>query len=725
MSQQPASSSPGKIIAFVVFLPLACALAGGWQFHRAYDPALSDDLASYREAVEKVQAIRAADGPAARIRTGGGKTYAADTLLRELNEDAAYVEKLLVYEKSKLALSAVAVCLGALGALIGAWGLLAIRSLGKRALVSRDALLTGFQAGLKKIPWLIGGVGFLAAGALAFAVACEVLNLAVSGVSGRGAGKLVILGITAVIVLLVYAFRLVWKMFTASRAALERETMRLMGKSVSEREAPKVWAFVRSVAAKAGAAMPDGIVLGLDEGFFVTEHPVELRSGAPVPQGRILYLPLPYMAFMGRDEAAAVIGHELGHFTGADTEYSLRFSPIYAGAVNHLRAVAGAAADDGGIMAYVAKPSFMLGELYLDSFDRAVQHWSRRREFAADGVGAAVASSEAVALSLLRISVLAPLVRQALAECWQQGGQREGGVLARVRDLVRTHGLGDPREHLEEAQSHPTDSHPAMRRRLEAVGVDVTPALLERARDTEDSGLLRELGLEGDGRREEGTSAAMTAAASGMAPGAPLSSALEEEFSRVARDNADSVTASLKALAAQGREERAFYEGGILMFAIWGLIALLAFAASAFLTEHAYVRYGALTAGVGLSAFMLYRYRLRAKPFATFTMNGLRLPGQEELVPWTAVDDYSIMVHSTNGLTTNVEIILNMHEGYELPAAGPDRRVRFSRKKRRIAITVLNLRDRMNADTFSELLGIYWRGGLARAQLYAMRYGRG
>ena len=271
-----------------------------------------------------------------------------------------------------------------------------------------------------------------------------------------------------------------------------------MGRAVSEAEAPKVWAFVREVAQKAGAAMPAGIVLGLDESFFVTERPVELAHGSPAPSGRILYLPLPYMAFMSKDEAAAVIGHELGHFTGADTEYSLRFSSIYASAANNLRAVAMAADSENAPLGWMAKPAYMLGEFFLQSFDLAVRHWSRLREFAADAVGASVTDARSAALSLLRTAVLAPRIDEVLSEFWNKGGKLEGGILAGVRAFVREEGLPDPADHLEDVQGHPTDTHPTVRARLEALKVEATPELMARARRLDCDGLLYELGIAED-----------------------------------------------------------------------------------------------------------------------------------------------------------------------------------------------------------------------------------
>lgn len=480
------SSYRAKLVALIVLLPLALALCGAWQAWRA--ASLRAELAGYDAVLSRESALAVGsrkNGPTAGPRTG----MAQITRVSPAQEE---------YTTLGLgALSAATLTFGLSAAVIGAAGLLSIRQAGRRALRSREVLLSGFRRGLKKLPWLIGAVGLLAALALACGLGYELIHfLAYDRAGSQNSARLIAWGVIVIFLLLLYGFKLIGNIIRASRAVLDTEPMLLIGKSVSEGEAPQVWRFVRSVAKEAGTVMPDAIVLGMDQGFFVTEHPVEFSTGEAAPQGRVLYLSLPYMIYMTREEAAAVIGHELGHFTGADTEYSLFFAPIYARAVDNLNAVAEAASIGQSVfVSIVAAPARLLSEFYLNAFHLAVRHWSRERELAADRVGAAAGGSEAVALSLLRISVLAPVVDQALAECWAKGGLPEGGIMARVRQLARENGLGDPSDFLEEGQAHPTDTHPATRQRLEAVGAALTPALLARARDVRESPLLRELGL--------------------------------------------------------------------------------------------------------------------------------------------------------------------------------------------------------------------------------------
>ncbi|NGE24654.1 M48 family metalloprotease, partial [Klebsiella pneumoniae] len=130
-------------------------------------------------------------------------------------------------------------------------------------------------------------------------------------------------------------------------------------------------------------------------------HSISLNENQLI-EGKTLYFPLLYSALLNREEASAVIGHELGHFTGEDTTYSLNFAPIYAGMSHSISLVANEVQDYYSKV--IMSPSVYLGIFFLEQFDFAVSHWSRIRELETDKAGASVSSPAAVASSLLRIS---------------------------------------------------------------------------------------------------------------------------------------------------------------------------------------------------------------------------------------------------------------------------------------------------------------------------------
>ena len=575
--------------------------------------------------------------------------------------------------------------------------------------MTRAALLRAFDSGQRLLPWLL----LVSISGMACAVLCagtyEMMETVWEQIQSRGGAKLFAFGAIALAFMAYAAFRLVLRMIQTMREAFSPLPLHLMGRLTTPEEAPGLWQLVQGVARRVGAAVPDHIVVGLNEGFFVTEHPVRLSTGKEVPPGRLLYLPLPYMAFLGKDEVSAIIGHELGHFMGEDTEYSLRFSPIYASATRNLYTIDEVRSDDTGSWAWFSKPAFHLGEFFLQSFHESVQHWSRQRELAADQVGAACSSREASALALLRSSVLAPRIDQALQECWDRGDKAGGGVLERTRELVKAQGLDDASAHLDECQSHPTDSHPTTRQRVDALGVTVGPQMLAQARDAAESGLLQQLGLE----------AAPQGADEGVATGRPaaLTQVLEAEF----RSNADAQRREridfLTGIARQGQETLVVHEGGMFGLVLVALCAVGALAAAGLLSDlSAQWRTGLAVTGLLFVGLIVRTLRLRRSPLMTLDPQGMRFASLERPLPWNAIEDLQAQVYTNSGVTV-MTLTMELDAQRQQLAFTGDRR--FKLKKGKLIVSAQGVR-KMSNDAFLEKLHSYWQGGLARAELERM-----
>jgi len=390
-------------------------------------------------------------------------------------------------------LAASGLIAGLVAAGVGGLGLMRIAAMGREAMTSRETMLRSFTTGQKLLPWLIVGNGFFFLIGLVACTGFEILSRAGSGRDSRLEVGLPLMGALFALGLLVTAFRLVWKNYRATRRAFKPGPVDVLGFCISRNDAPMLWAFADEVAGKARVAMADHIVAGLDECFFVTENPVRLRSGKQLPPGRTMYLPMPYMAFMERDEAAAVLGHELAHFSGADTSYSLDFAPIRARMLGCMKALQEANEGWWGGWDWFTRPMGLLAEFFLDTFLLAERHWRRERELVADRVGASVAGARALALSLLRIGMIAPEVEAVLT--LPSGREASGGILRKVIARVGERGLGDPRAHLDDSQPHPTDTHPPTRERLATLHVAEDEALFAEAGRRGCSRLLVDLGL--------------------------------------------------------------------------------------------------------------------------------------------------------------------------------------------------------------------------------------
>ncbi len=733
-----------SLISFVVLLPLLIAALGFWEFSRE-ETSVGSLSQRQIEIVQTIQSLRdlKAKNPLATVEDETGKKYSVSLAISMFEQDLADAASFSFLNPHLLPFATMG--LGLTSALVGCFGLLSIQSMGRRARRSRADLLKSFQRGQKLLPWLLALLGFSVITGLACAIIYETLHYLPDILAAKKGAKLLIAAALAVLILIFYAFKLVWDVIKSSRAAFERSPLHLLGRSISEADAPELWRFVRQVAKKAKATMPDRIVVGLDQCFFVTENQVVLANGETLPPGRMMYLPLPYMAFMTEEETAAVIGHELGHFTGEDTEYSLRFSPIYASAVHNLRAVDTISEGNENIFDLVtSKPTLMLGEYFLSSFDHAVQHWSRIREFAADAMGASVASGRDIVSSLLRISVLEPHVNGVLRAYWERGGRETEGTstLEALRQRVREHGFNDPAEHLEQTQTHPTDSHPSLRQRMEALSIAPTAELLESACTRHDSGLLCKLGLEAGSQPEtesEGGEA--------LPLRTSITQTLETEFAQKARENQEEEVRTLRAMEAAGAETRALHEGGwwtrFLLLLMGGFFLFIAVAATAStlgklsllglgdgmavenqidfqtMITHPrgseYVILGFFLIGLFFLTWLVIIQIRRGKPVLTLNTKGILVGAPAVEIPWTAIEDYGVTELTTNYSST-LTLLLTLSESCTPPTLSGDRRVKHLKKERKIRITVPAFR-KLSSAAFAELFGRYLAAGRAREEL--------
>jgi Zn-dependent protease with chaperone function len=305
------------------------------------------------------------------------------------------------------------------------------------------------------------------------ALAVAAIYYGVGGGTGSVSGRLMLM-------LAVGALAGVWSMIRVVPRAFESAEAHVLGKPVAEDHSPDLWREVRELCAQVGTDAPDTIVAGLDPTFFVTE--VDVNSLDDRHSGRTLFVSLPLSRILTIDEFRGVIGHEMGHFKGEDTQYSQRFFPIYRGASDSLElAVAHATQGLSGLTMW---PAVAILSFFLESFAVAESTISRDRELAADGEGAAVGGVEPFATALVKAhafgGVWGPVVllmAHALSE-----GRQIANASAVFESVVQDNTGPESLSDLEEQRlPHPTDSHPPLAVRLEALGVtmdDVSDAAL-------------------------------------------------------------------------------------------------------------------------------------------------------------------------------------------------------------------------------------------------------
>lgn len=246
---------------------------------------------------------------------------------------------------------------------------------------------------------------------------------------------------------------------------------------VGKDTAPGLHAFVTGLAEKLGAQTPNNIIVGIEPNFFVTSADVRLSDSPKTLEGETLYVSLPLARLMTVAEFAAVVGHELGHFRGKDTIYSLKFAPAYAGLAE---ALAATRYEKGEKLFWIAKmPARAMLSLTMNVFAMNRGAISRERELLADQAGAEASSPKSLVTALIKISAYSLLWDEIQRENIDR--LNDGRTTRNLSSLLESRGRHDIETHtLDEivdlvakhSTAHPFDTHPTVSQRMKALGVE-------------------------------------------------------------------------------------------------------------------------------------------------------------------------------------------------------------------------------------------------------------
>ncbi|MBB4000210.1 M48 family metallopeptidase [Aureimonas pseudogalii] len=700
-------SPPFGLALWLFVLPLALTGLGTWQAQRAasmveIETASVDGL---RQRLGKVRQFGAED-PEALLRFPGDGT---DVTVLKASETTARIETALASLETDLTVARARVPLA--WATIGASllvvagtgsGLLAARVAGWRARRSRDQLIESFGRLRVVLPVLMAAVVLGFGVALFCATSFEAMSLwfweRVSGNGIKLAGAGIVLAALAAYgaVMAVVSLRRVFDLFTP-------QPIDVLARVVGEDEAPGLWRFTREIAARQGAPLPDTIIVGLTEGFYVTEGAVRIEPEGRLLEGRTLYLPAPALELLDTAEVSAIIGHELAHFTGDDTRYSRKFTPIYATLWRSLEALH--QANRGAI---VVQPATRLGFHAIGQFDVAVAHWSRLREFEADRNGSLISRPAGAASALIRSSIIEPAVSFVLQRAFQAPETGEDDLVAATARLTAEEGFPDPAAHLEDRQPHPTDSHPPTSQRIEALGVAIDEPVLAHATRRP------EPGVPSFGRKA-------------FADWDAICRALSLDFLTRARGAHAEYRESLEtAAAAVGSEALVLYDNAKPMiwvmgiasgfFAIIGIGAVAAAAQIGFGHDEwaqAILAAVGATGFLGFAAIAIVSHRRSRAPLFVLTPEHLETSRFLDPIPWTDVEQYQVYANQRFALQ------LVLHEEAPLPARrGFWFYSKVNRRRRTVTIDAFGVKG-MKVDAFSELIGRYLHAAYARRELVA------
>ena len=682
-----------KLIGITLLLPLAIMIFGLWaQANKTtQSPELQYAITEQQKIVDEIsERLEKAGKPDFTIQyESGGMTYGGPMALNQAKRDLEEMQK--AGKMSDIRTKAVPFIIISSGislfiSIIVLGAGLSLSAIGRQ---SRAALVHSFSI-LRMLLPLAMAVQVVATTIAGVAViAYFVLAVFHPGSLSNSEMKLVVFGVMLIGVILWVALKTIVQLRHAL-AAFKPNPYPIIGRQISRTDAPGIWQFVDELAEKLNALKPDHIVAGIEQGFFVISGEKTLEPAKETLNGHTLYLPLPLMPFLKKDELGAIIGHELSHFSGGDTEYSQRFVPIYASISRSLYAL------DDGVNSYdrfLLKPTLYLGLFVMEQFDLAVLHWSRLREFEADKGGAKVTSNEASARALLRSVATDKPLGKIMSQVTVLSDSKYEDLVSEVLKAAIEEGMGDPSTHLEDKIPHPTDTHPPTAQRIEAMGLKADSNIIAAATKTP-------------------THDAMQKMDDYFANFGQLSRTLTEELYKIVRANAVEYRKQLESKVAEiSTEERQLVANPGFILWLIGIFAILclaggvalffAFTAKAdkdlFIVSCVFIGFGALLLWAASIMFVHSRY-----PFMILRANEIGVTGLDMPISWGHVMKYDVSLANHQLITT-----LHLKDDAPLPQKTKGKgRVRINKKKKIITITGM-LPKGLNFKTYLELLDKY------------------
>jgi Zn-dependent protease with chaperone function len=247
----------------------------------------------------------------------------------------------------------------------------------------------------------------------------------------------------------------------------------LEGRLLSLEAAPRFWAHIRDMCRNLSTEPPRHIVAGVDDNFFVTENAVTVNGHQL--EGRTLYVSFSLLKVLEKTEADAVLAHEMAHFSGDDTLYTRKMSPLLGRYGEYLTAL-----YQGGLL---TRPIFHYMLLFWALFQLSISRMSRQREFRADAIAAGATSPTDMGRALLKVIAYSSYRSRIEQELFSENVRQENiGIAGRVATGFTTYAtssslLGD----LGGMQfPHPFDSHPKLDARLAAIRAPMVPSHFAR-----------------------------------------------------------------------------------------------------------------------------------------------------------------------------------------------------------------------------------------------------
>lgn len=265
-----------------------------------------------------------------------------------------------------------------------------------------------------------------------------------------------------------------WAMIRATATLILARFPRPQGRELARNEAPALFARLDVMRERFKGPKVHRVLLTDELNAAIVQHP---RFGLFGWEENTLILGLRLLRALGEDEAMAVVAHEYGHLSGHDSRFG-GFIYRFRAAWGRLQELSQCWNDWGSRL--IAR----LFRWYAPRFNAYTFALARQNEYFADKAAVELVGAGVAADALMRTGIAARFEEQgfwpALTQYVAREPQPPADRSAIWADALRS-GLGaeQRRQYLQQAGAVETDAldtHPALRDRLAAIGVDADAA---------------------------------------------------------------------------------------------------------------------------------------------------------------------------------------------------------------------------------------------------------
>lgn len=344
-----------------------------------------------------------------------------------------------------------------------------------------ESLVTRLEAAAQENPqrylgWVLA-VMLLGFAVLAVAILFALLpvalfaGLVLLAAGTGGALLLVLLKLGKLLLLLIVP---AWMMIKSSFQMLFSRFPRPQGRRLGEQEAPALFARIRELRRRMNGPRIHHVLLTDELNAAIVQHP---RFGLFGWEENYLILGFPLLQTMSEEEALSVVAHEYGHLSGHHSRLG-GFVYRFRSAWGRMQALSEQWTDWGSRL--IAR----LFRWYAPYFNAYTFVLARQNEYVADRISAEVAGAQNAANALLRVNLAAQFEHEVF---WPSIDKLVAGTPHPVPDRSRLW-LKSVHEQMDEAarlrfldaarkrKTDHFDTHPAMKDRLQAIGVEADEA---------------------------------------------------------------------------------------------------------------------------------------------------------------------------------------------------------------------------------------------------------